>query len=45
VVELIKVLKLPIEFAEKIDPFVRTKFLELWNDVATNPSPFDSEIE
>ncbi len=29
VLELIKVLNLPVEFAEQLDPFVRGKFIEL----------------
>jgi hypothetical protein len=32
VMELIKVLDLPIEFGNQLDPFVRTKFNELWTD-------------
>jgi hypothetical protein len=31
VLELIKLLNLPAEFAEKLNPYVREKFLELWN--------------
>ena len=37
VVELIKVLKLPREFADQLNPYVRDKYLELWTAVATNP--------
>lgn len=36
--ELIKVLGLPRAFAEKIDPYVRTKFLELWDAVQQSTS-------
>jgi Uncharacterised nucleotidyltransferase len=31
VLELVKLLNLPPEFANKLNPFVRDKFLELWN--------------
>jgi hypothetical protein len=31
VLELIKILHLPIDFAEQLNPFVRGKFQELWN--------------
>ena len=31
VLELIKTLKLPAEFTDQLNPFVRTKYLELWN--------------
>jgi hypothetical protein len=37
VVELIKVLSLPAEFAEKIEPYVRDKFMELWNGIESGP--------
>jgi hypothetical protein len=37
--ELIKALKLPVEFAENLDPFVRFKFTELWNGVADAGDP------
>jgi hypothetical protein len=30
VLELIKILNLPIEFANQLDPFVQSKFKELW---------------
>ena len=36
--ELIKVLKLPREFSEKLDAYVRGKFEELWTAVANNPA-------
>ncbi len=32
VLELIKVLDLPIDFASQLDPFVRSKFEELWKE-------------
>jgi hypothetical protein len=32
VLELIKALGLPIDFAEQLDPYVRGKFKELWNE-------------
>jgi len=35
--ELIRVLKLPREFVEKLNPYVRDKFLELWTAVAQSP--------
>jgi len=38
VVELIKALKLPAEFAEKIDPYVREKFMELWTGIQEAPA-------
>jgi hypothetical protein len=31
VIEMVKVLRLPAEFASEIDPYVRPKFLELWS--------------
>jgi hypothetical protein len=31
VLELIKILNLPANFADKLNPFVQTKYLELWN--------------
>jgi len=31
--ELIRVLKTPAEFAEKLSPFVRSRFAELWNSL------------
>ena len=37
VVELIRTLQLPISFAEKLNPYTREKFLELWNGVASSP--------
>jgi hypothetical protein len=33
VVELIKALKLPADFADKINPYTRDEFMELWNGV------------
>jgi DNA-binding XRE family transcriptional regulator len=31
VLELIKILNLPADFTDRLNPFVRTKYLELWN--------------
>jgi hypothetical protein len=31
VLELIKTLKLHADFADQLNPFVRTKYMELWN--------------
>ncbi len=35
--ELITLLKLPADFAEKLDPFVRAKYLELWTLIRDHP--------
>jgi hypothetical protein len=35
--ELIRLLKLPEDFAERLDPFVRGKYLELWRLLASHP--------
>jgi hypothetical protein len=35
--ELIRVLKLPRDFAEQLNSFVRQKYLELWTSVAQSP--------
>jgi hypothetical protein len=35
--ELIKTLSVPREFAERLNPYVRTKFLELWDAAAAAP--------
>ena len=35
--ELIRLLKLPAGFAEQLDPFVRTRFLDLWTLILQNP--------
>lgn len=32
--DLIRVLKLPLELEQKLDPYVRPKFVELWNSIA-----------
>ena len=32
VLELIKVLRLPIEFGDQLDPYVQDRFRQLWND-------------
>ena len=37
--ELIRVLVLPREFAQQLNPFVRAKFEELWQAVASTPEP------
>jgi hypothetical protein len=37
VVELIKTLGLADQFADQLNPFVRPKYLELWNGVRTSP--------
>jgi hypothetical protein len=36
VLELVRVLKLPQEFAGELNPYVRAKFLELWQAAQTN---------
>lgn len=33
--ELIKIRRLPAEFYERLDPYVKDKYLELWNGVAS----------
>src|SRR5207249_3538933 len=35
--EVIRALKLPLSFAEQLDPFVREKFKELWTPVRADP--------
>jgi hypothetical protein len=35
--ELIRILKLPAEFADHLDPFVRDKYHELWSLLASQP--------
>jgi hypothetical protein len=37
--ELIRVLELPREFAQELNPFVRDKFEELWLGIASSPRP------
>jgi hypothetical protein len=37
VVELIKTLHIPEDFAEQLNPYVRAKFLELWQGVRDSP--------
>jgi len=32
--ELIKIRRLPADFAERLDPYVRDKYIELWDAVA-----------
>ena len=36
--ELIRVLQLPLDFGDRLDPFVRDKFRELWSAVDANPA-------
>jgi hypothetical protein len=36
--ELIRILNLPMEFREQLNPFVRDKFSELWRSIQANPS-------
>ncbi len=36
--ELIKIRRLAADFAERLDPYVRNKYLELWNAVASAPA-------
>ncbi len=36
--ELIRTLKLPRDFSERLDPFVRVKYLELWDAVQQAPA-------
>jgi hypothetical protein len=36
VVELIKALKLPRDFTEKLHPYTREKFVELWDGIASS---------
>jgi hypothetical protein len=38
VVELIKVLQLPLELAEQLDPSVRERYVEYWNQLANSNS-------
>jgi hypothetical protein len=35
--ELIRVLKLPREFTDRLNPYVRDKFEELWNTIQQSP--------
>jgi len=37
--ELIRVLRLPMEFTQELNPFVREKFEELWQALADSPQP------
>jgi hypothetical protein len=44
VVELIKRLNLPNEFANQLNPFVRERFLDLWNELHSGPrDPFEEQ--
>jgi hypothetical protein len=36
--ELIRILNLPLDFREQLNPFVRDKFSELWRSIQANPS-------
>ena len=38
--ELIKLLHLPLEFSETLDPFVRGKYAELWNGAMGRPKKY-----
>jgi hypothetical protein len=38
VLELIRLLKLPASFAERLDPYVRPKFMELFAAAASDPT-------
>jgi hypothetical protein len=37
VVELIKTLQLPADFSEKLNPYTRDKFIEIWQAIASEP--------
>ena len=37
--ELIRVLQLPMEVVQQLNPFVREKFEELWQALANSPQP------
>lgn len=37
--EVIRALDLSLDFAQQLNPYVRTKFEELWRSVADNPEP------
>lgn len=43
VVALIERLQLPAEFAEQLDAYVRSKFMELWDGVRNAPLPPDND--
>lgn len=43
VLELIKALQLPREFAAQLKPYVRSKFEELWNDASQAPDEGESD--
>ena len=42
VVELIRTLQLPETFVDKLNPYVREKYLELWHGLRDTPDPHDS---
>jgi hypothetical protein len=37
VIALIETLKLPHDFAERLNPYVRDRYLEIWNDLQEPP--------
>jgi hypothetical protein len=41
VIELVKVLRLPAEFADRLNPYVREKYVELWNAVTEDDAVDD----
>jgi hypothetical protein len=43
VVELIKAIALPAEFAEELNPYVRDKYLELWRGIQESPPGPDED--
>jgi hypothetical protein len=43
--ELIKIRRLPADFAERLDPYVRDKYLELWDAVANAATVEEPESE
>jgi len=43
VVEIIKALQLPANFAEKLNPYAQEKFLELWNGISSSSNQLDEE--
>jgi hypothetical protein len=44
VVELIKARKLPVDFAESLNPYTRDKFVELWNEITTRSSDLENQL-
>ena len=43
VVELIKAISLPLEFAEQLDPYVRDRFKEIWIGIRDSPKGPDQD--